>query len=198
MHPDNSLHPLNQTLRFYFVTPNSFVYVSTGGLESSVNNGSEISLMHSNKKLFLSVASFVLLLLALSFPAMAELGGDVKSVATDQARFRGSLRVTHASNYDVHQIQSPSGVAIKEYVAPTGKVFAVGWQGQHIPNLRQLLGSYFEQYSRALASSRRGHGPLFVQLPGLVVQSSGHTRAFVGRAYVPQMFPEGVKVEAIK
>jgi Protein of unknown function (DUF2844) len=32
----------------------------------------------------------------------------------------------------------------------------------------------------------------------LVIQISGHMRSFVGRAYVPQMVPAGVKVEDIR
>jgi Protein of unknown function (DUF2844) len=32
----------------------------------------------------------------------------------------------------------------------------------------------------------------------MVVQISGHMRAFLGRAYVPQMLPAGVRAEDIR
>ena len=71
-------------------------------------------------------------------------------------------------------------------------MFAITWQGPRIPDLRQLLGSYFDEYARAV-QSRRGHGPLLIEVPGLVVQSAGHQRSFAGRAYLPQEVPSGVR-----
>ena len=55
---------------------------------------------------------------------------------------------------------------------------------------------YFDQYARA-AQSRRGHGPLIVELPGLVVQSAGHQRSFSGRAWLPQEMPQGTRAEKL-
>jgi len=151
-----------------------------------------------NKQLQRAMLYFAVAAFCIPLSAFAELGGNPNSISNDRAKLKGSLQVVHAAAYDVHQMQLPSGIGVKEYVSPDGKVFAVSWQGQAIPNLKQLLGSYFEQYSRAASGSRRGHGPLLVQLPGLVVQSAGHARAFVGRAYVPQMIPQGVQLEAIR
>jgi len=111
---------------------------------------------------------------------------------------KGALRISHAQAYDLHEIQAPFGTVVREYVSPASKkVFAVTWQGPRIPNLRQLLGAYFDQFARA-AQARRGHGPLNVQLPGLVVQSAGHQRAFAGRAYLPQELPQGVRAEELR
>jgi hypothetical protein len=92
-------------------------------------------------------------------------------------------------------------VTVREFVSSAGKVFAVAWQGPIHPDLQQLLGTYYEQYTQAVQAqraTRKGRGPLLIQEPGLVVQVSGHMRAFVGRAYVPQMMPAGVKVEDIR
>jgi hypothetical protein len=52
-----------------------------------------------------------------------------------------------------------------------------------------------EQSQRA---QRHGRGPVQIQQPGLVVQVSGHMRAFLGKAYVPQMLPAGVRAEDIR
>jgi hypothetical protein len=142
---------------------------------------------------------FVLLLLPL--PVLASLGGDVASVHTDQAKMQGSLRMSTSNSYTVHEIQGSTGVAVKEYVSPSGKVFAVTWQGPFHPDLRQLLGTYFDQFSQAEQAQhaqRRGHGPVSIQQAGLVVQISGHMRSFSGKAYVPQMLPAGTHAEDIR
>jgi hypothetical protein len=140
-------------------------------------------------------------LLLLPFPALASLGGDVTTVQADQAKMQGSLRTSSNNAYTLHEIQSSTGVAVKEYVSTSGKVFAVTWQGPFHPDLRQLLGTYFDQFEQAeqaQRTQRRGHGPVLIQQAGLVVQISGHMRAFVGKAYIPQMLPAGVHAEDIR
>jgi hypothetical protein len=139
--------------------------------------------------------------LLLPFPALASLGGDVTSVQSDQAKMQGSLRTTSNASYTIHEIQAATGVMVKEYVSPAGKVFAVTWQGSFHPDLRQLLGTYFDQFAQAeqaQRAQRRGHGPVSIQQDGLVVQISGHMRSFMGRAYVPQMLPAGIHAEDIR
>ncbi|MGB6198057.1 MAG: DUF2844 domain-containing protein [Candidatus Acidiferrales bacterium] len=143
----------------------------------------------------------LLIMLVLPFPLSASLGGDVASVQADQAKMQGSLRSTSNNSYTVHEIQASTGIDVKEYASPSGKVFAITWQGPSHPDLRQLLGPYFGQYEQAAqaqVAQRRGHGPVLIQLPGLVVQLAGHMRSFVGRAYVPQMLPAGVHAEDVR
>jgi hypothetical protein len=77
-------------------------------------------------------------------------------------------------------------------------VFGVAWQGPSMPDLRQLLGVYFDQYVEAAAARRTRRAPVLVELPGLVVHSSGHMRAFSGKAYLPQGLPQGVTAEEIQ
>jgi len=77
-------------------------------------------------------------------------------------------------------------------------VFAVAWQGPSLPDLRQLLGAYFDQYAGATAARRARRAPVLVELPTLVVQSSGHMRAFAGKAYLPQGLPQGVVANEIQ
>ena len=149
----------------------------------------------------LTIIRGVFAILALPFPLLASLGGDVSSVQRDQLKMEGSLRTTSADSYTVHEIQTPAGVAVKEYVSPAGKVFAVTWQGPFQPDLRQLLGPYFDQYVQAVQAQRaerRGRGPVLIQQPGLVVQVTGHMRAVQGKAYVPQMLPAGIHSEEIR
>jgi hypothetical protein len=103
-----------------------------------------------------------------------------------------------AARFTMHELRAASGTTVREYVSPAGVVFGVAWQGPSLPDLRQLLGVYFDQYVDAAAARRTRRAPVRVELPGLVVQSSGHMRAFVGKAYLPQGLPQGVAAEEIQ
>lgn len=151
------------------------------------------------------VLGTVCLILSAVFPAWAALGGDITSVQSDQLRMQGTMRTTAKGSYAVHEIQSSAGTVVREYVASTGesagKVFAVAWQGPYKPDMRQLLGSYFEQYAQAAKAQRNTRmrrGPLLIEEPGLTVQMSGHPRSFSGSAYLPHMLPQGVLAEDIR
>jgi len=138
-------------------------------------------------------------LLALAFPAWASLGDNVTSVGTDNARMKGVLRSVAAQHYVTHQIRTSNGQNVREFVSPEGTVFGVAWDGPFQPDLQQLLGSYFEPMKKAVAEQQRhGHGPVSIEMPGLVFQQSGHMRSFQGRAYVPSMVPQGVDVSEIQ
>ena len=144
------------------------------------------------------LAGIALVTLMLPFSASATLGENVSSTETDRASMKATLRMVPASRFTVHEIQTPSGTAIREYVSPAGTVFAVAWRGPAMPDLRQALGSYFKPYVEAAGGKQGGHRRRTIREPGLVVQSHGHMRAFSGRAYVPQLLPQGVTVEEIR
>jgi Protein of unknown function (DUF2844) len=139
-----------------------------------------------------------LLVPLLAFPAMAALGGDAASIQQDAAHFKAQVRMTQKQAYAVHEMQTAGGATVREYVSPAGKVFGVAWQGPVIPDLQQLLGSYFTRF-QATAQNRRGiHGPLVIHEAGLVLESTGHMTAYRGSARVPEMLPEGVHSDAIQ
>jgi hypothetical protein len=155
--------------------------------------------MKSNSRiLWMGIA---LLILTLPIPALAALGGDITSVQQDQAQMKGSMKTTEGEKYTVHEIKAAAGTVVREYASPTGDVFAVAWQGPSLPNMQQILGSYFEAFStaaKAQRAARRGRGPLSIQQPGLVVESSGHGRVYSGRAYDPAKMPQGVRANDIR
>jgi hypothetical protein len=132
--------------------------------------------------------------------AYAALGGDHSSVLADQAYFRGRLQTTQSNSYTVHEMQLPTGATVREYESSAGKIFAVTWRGGWLPDMRQLLGSYFARYAdaiRAQSSVHAGRRPLQIADSDLVVQSSGHMRSFAGRAYLPALLPPGVTAESL-
>jgi len=142
-----------------------------------------------------------LLILTVSLPAFAVLGGDESSVSADVAHMKASVKVTPGEAFAVHEMNAEGSPVVREYVSPAGRVFGVAWQGSSVPDLQQLLGTYFQQYSAAAKAAKAGHPgrrPLNIQRPGLVVQTGGHMRSFSGRAYDPGLLPQGVGADAIR
>ena len=149
------------------------------------------------------------LLLALSAPAFAVLGDNAASVLADQARMKGTLHSIDHQTYVMHEISTPAGAKVREYVTPGGVVFGVAWQGQFPPNFQELLGPYYQQVQQKLAeqksaaqeSGQTAHqrrGPVWVQTPGLVFVQGGHPHGFLGQAYIPQLIPQGVAASDIR
>jgi hypothetical protein len=159
-----------------------------------------ISMLHSR---FLLRTAYVLLLAIGASPAFAALGDNAGSVLADQARMKGTLRTVAGQSYVVHEITSAKGAVVREYVAPSGTVFGVVWEGQFPPDLRQVLGPYYQQAQEAVEQHRqqeqhqvRGH--LLVQTPGLVYEAYGHQRSLHGRCFLPQMLPSGTAARDIR
>lgn len=143
------------------------------------------------------LAFFVIVLCAPA--ANAELGGSVSSIQADQQRMKGTLRITPTALFTVHEIQTSTGTVVREFVSSGGAVFGVAWEGPWMPDLRQLLGPYFDQFVKAAQERKpRGRGPLFIQTNGLVVHTGGHARSFFGKAYLVPMMPQNVSAEDIK
>jgi hypothetical protein len=142
-----------------------------------------------------------LALLVISQSAFAALGGTAASVQADQVHMQGTLGTTQSNAYSVQEIKAATGVTVREYVSTSGKVFAVAWQGPWPPSMRQILGTYFDQYLQAVKAQQSLHGgrkPLRIEQPHFVVEAGGHMRSFAGRAYIPDMLPQGVSAEAIR
>jgi hypothetical protein len=149
---------------------------------------------------WLGVGASALMLLGFSLPASASLGGQASSIESDRAQMNASHQVMQRDGYEVHEVQAPGGTVVDEYVSATGTVFAVAWHGQFPPPMQQILGTYFERYSAALEARPRmyGHRPLNIEAQGLVVQTGGHMRAHFGRAYDPNLLPQGLSVNEIQ
>ena len=131
----------------------------------------------------------VLLILSLgAAPGWAALGEPESSVSADRQMLRGQIREEVHEGYRLHQITDASGGVVREYVSPAGVVFGVSWQGPFVPNMQQLLGSYFthlQQYAQA-QSGRHG-GPLMIQKDNFVFASGGHMGWRHGHACVPSL-----------
>jgi hypothetical protein len=129
--------------------------------------------------------------------ASAALGGPETGVAAEAQVLNASVKSTDRSTYRVHSIQLASGTVLREYAVVGGTVFAVAWSGPSMPNLRQALGQYFDNYVSGAKARPGSHHHLEIRQSDLVVQSAGHMRAFTGRAYLPQGLPSGFSLNEL-
>lgn len=132
------------------------------------------------------------LIQGLPHPAWAALGGSADSVESDRVSMKGLTRPAPAGALQKEVLQLPSGTVVTEYLGTSGAVYAVTWRGPVLPNLQQVLGTYFPSYKSASLAPVVRHRLVKVSTPNVVIESSGKMRAFVGRAWIPALLPSGV------
>jgi hypothetical protein len=130
--------------------------------------------------------------------ACATLGQAEASIQSESQVSKATIKEQMVGSYRVHEIQQASGTVIREYAGLDGKVFAVTWHGPFLPNLRETLGQYFDEYSAAAPSARMDRNHLAIKQDDLVVLAGGHMRAYHGIAYLPQAVPSGVSTGDLK
>ena len=136
------------------------------------------------------------LALALSGRAQAELGGAVSTVQTDGKRMSARMISANMGGYMLHTLTRGNGGTVHELTNAKGQVFAVTWFGPGKPDLRSLLGRYFQTFQAANAGSGRGlrmplRRPPQVNEPDLQIQTEGHMGWFRGVAFIPSLAPPG-------
>jgi len=132
--------------------------------------------------------------------ANATLAGTAATIDTDRQALKAVHRATTPhTGYTVQEIASDA-VAVREYLSISGVVFAVSWAGNVQPDLTQLFGSYWAEYSAAEQKVARefGHRRRHVATNNIVVETWGHMRNLRGLAYVPSLVPPGVSIGKIQ
>jgi Protein of unknown function (DUF2844) len=121
---------------------------------------------------------------------------SVMRSASSAASSTSASTSSASSSYTVRETTFGSGTIVREYLATDGTVFGIAWRGPQMPDLSDLLGSYFSQYVDGVKAVRaaRGNarGPVAVEQSGLVVRSGGHMGGFSGQAWLPSALPAGV------
>ena len=147
---------------------------------------------------------FVLVILmvisASPYRARAKLGESADSIQSDiEALSAVASGITTRDGYTIHEIDYDSTI-VRQYVSPSGTVFAIAWNGLVHPDLAELLGSYADEYEQALKKAPRewNRSRLRLKTDRVVVEKWGHMRNLQGRAYVPALIPPGVSVDEIK
>lgn len=138
-----------------------------------------------------------------ALPTHAVLGGDVATVADDQARLRGARRTAAGASETVrtYEITMADGSSIREFVTPSGVVFAVAWSTRFKPDLEALLGAHATTYATAASEALRLPGirrHVELRRGDLVVRSTAHLNAYVGTAWLQSLVPQGVGVDALR
>ncbi len=155
-------------------------------------------------KKIIYILVLVLSLLVMTFvntrQVQAALGGPAESVKADRkamAATRGAVTVHRG--YTVEEMVSKS-TTIREYITPAGIVFGIAWNGLVHPDLAPLLGSYADDYKKALRETPRKPGRRYqhVKTNDIIVEKWGHMRNLQGRAYAPALVPSGVSLDEIK
>ena len=136
-----------------------------------------------------------------SAPVWAALGQPAATVERDRVMMKGQRHSRTGAGYSIETI-TVAGMQIKEYASGDGVVFAVVWRGTGVPDLKLLLGEYFEEYREGVTAARnrrpRVREPFRMKSERLVVERAGHSRSLWGRAYLPSHVPSGVKPEDIQ
>lgn len=134
-------------------------------------------------------------------PAWGALGQSATTVEDDRAKLNGQHQRRGGTGYSIDTI-TVAGMEINEYVSSDGVVFAVVWKGTGAPDLKLLLGEYFEEYQEEVAAARsrtpRVREPFKMKSDRLVVERAGHSRSLWGRAYLPSQLPPGIRPEDIQ
>jgi hypothetical protein len=138
------------------------------------------------------------LLLAHAGAGCAALGGAPETNAAQATSVTSGLTAAGA-NYQVRETTLETGTRVREYVAAGGAVFAVSWVGPMLPDLKAMLGKYFDAMTAESARApRAGRGRLVVNLPEVVINSGGHMRAFEGSAWIPARLPAGFSADDLR
>ena len=104
-----------------------------------------------------------------------------------------------AAGYTVNSSVLAGGTTVREYVGADGLVFAVSWNGPFMPDLRTLLGDQFTTMTaEAARHPRAGHSQLRVERPEVTIESTGHMRAYAGRAWLTAKLPAGFHPQDIE
>ena len=131
------------------------------------------------------------LLFAYAGASHAALGGAPEVFGDATTTVASKLSAAGAS-YLVRETTLDSGTLVREYVSADGFVFAVTWQGPTLPDLKALLGKYFDtMVAESTSAPRAGRSRIAVNQPEVVINSGGHMRAFHGSAWTPAQFPAG-------
>jgi hypothetical protein len=157
--------------------------------------------MEVKRSIFLAALAFSLLAFASAREAGAALGEPAHSVSSDRIALSAERPTETAGRGFTVQEFEANGTLIREYISPSGIVFAVAWNGYTYPDLTTLLGSYAGEYKEALRQAPKKPGiqrRQSVETGRVVVEKWGHMRNLQGRAYVPALVPPEVDLNEIK
>jgi len=146
------------------------------------------------------VVSSLLALLIIAMPAAAHAGLGDTIAGPEQAQADGLAPSSSQADFAVYASTEPlSEVTVHQYVATaSSRVFAVDWTGPRMPDLKSLLGDYFDAYQAARSNApRRSLHTLAIETPELVMYANGPNGNIRGRAWAPALVPANLDAAAV-
>lgn len=130
----------------------------------------------------------------------AELGGAMTGVQTDRANLDARLTSTPSGTHTRHEMTLPNGGLVREFTNTNGRVYALTWSGPGKPDLRSLLGGYFDrlQAGNGRINPRARRQPMQLVRSDVVIQTGGHMGYFWGVAYIPALAPADFAVTELQ
>lgn len=125
-------------------------------------------------------------LLAHAGVSSAMLGGPPEQFSTGDTTVVSKV----TQNYSMRETTLAVGTQVREYVSGDGIVFAVTWSGPFLPELRILLGKYFDTMGTESATAPQvGRPHVAINRAAVVINVGGHMRSFEGEAWIPGAIP---------
>jgi hypothetical protein len=134
-------------------------------------------------------------------PCHASLGGAPSDFGNTSVRRAHTLAAATSApaGFNINASTLPGGTSVREYVNDNGLVFAVSWSGPFLPDLRNLLGQHFQTFtSESARRPKAGHSRVVVKQQDVTIESTGHMRAYSGRAWVNSLLPPGFNTDDIE
>jgi len=147
--------------------------------------------MNASLRWAIIFAAVLLIGQGLCTSVMAVGDGSAGQGESIMAAVRASRSV--CDGYTVEEIRYGAAI-MREYVAPTGVVFGIDWKGMIHPDVTQLLGSFA---GTGPEEALRAPGPpkIDTEAEDVVIQKWGQPDDPHGRAYAPDLAPQGVKID---
>ncbi|KXU93477.1 hypothetical protein CR51_29255 [Caballeronia megalochromosomata] len=142
-------------------------------------------------------AGLVILAIGAMAPAHAQLGAAARAASASDGD------VVHRAQGGIVQYRETTdaqGIVVREYADTSGQVYAVSWRGPAMPDIRSLLGAYFETFRQGAQASIGDAGlhSARVVKGNLVVENRVRLREFSGRAWLASALPAGVTATDIQ
>ncbi len=141
--------------------------------------------------------TFIAALLVVQGLCTSVIGACAGSTQQDK-KVMEAVRATSTvrDGYTVEEIHYGAAV-MREYITPTGVVFGIDWKGMIHPDVTQLLGSFTDAYLEDLlqAPGQSKRLKIVVEAEEIVVRRWGQPADPHGRAYAPDLAPQGVKID---
>ncbi|WP_321791403.1 DUF2844 domain-containing protein [Caballeronia sp. J97] len=138
-----------------------------------------------------AAACLTILAIGASVDVHAQLGATVPAADVSHGDV---VQQAQGGLVQYHETTDANGIVVREYVDSSGQVYAVSWRGPAMPDIRSLLGQYFETFRQGANASTADAGlhTSRVAKGDLVVENRVRLREFSGRAWLASALPPGV------